>query len=486
MPRKSIYSQAAASTFAPAKRPDLLQEQAVFQFINWLQRFPDPDEVLRKAGLNRSHLRALAFDDEVAQCIDTRREAVVATPWRLEPQQSRFNKWMVAELTPWVETLVRSALNAVLYGYSVTEVVYRSSGGRLGIARLSEKPFEWFEPTPQGDLRYWAEGAGDFVVVDPRKFLLTVRQTEYRQPRGEALFSRLYWPVFFKANGRKFWARFLERHGEPLLLGSVADQQKFLDDLSRLSLAHGLPLQPGDSVQAISSSQAGEFERFEQTMIRAIQKLILGQTLTSEVGSSGSYAAAQVHNSVREGKRNADIRLVTSTVQSLVNTLCQLNGQPAPQFVMADDTGLEPGRAERDATLLPVLRASGITFSRDYFLDRYDLRDTDLADIEAPPAPEPDASGNLATFAAKPAAPFTPKQMVIEDAYAAWTPPAVPISGAALRSAITAATDPHDLEQRLALLLRDTDHRAFQVALERAQFAADVLGYLHAEPGSEP
>ena len=46
---------------------------------------PDPDLMLQKAGIQRQHLRFLELDDEVAQCVETRKDAVIGTPWRLEP-----------------------------------------------------------------------------------------------------------------------------------------------------------------------------------------------------------------------------------------------------------------------------------------------------------------------------------------------------------------------------------------------------------------
>jgi phage gp29-like protein len=55
---------------------------------------------------------------------------------------------------------------------------------------------------------------------------------------------------------------------------------------------------------------------------------------TSDVGSSGSYAAAKVHDQVRQDKKHADMRLIQQTVQQLLDTLCDLNGLPSAEFIM--------------------------------------------------------------------------------------------------------------------------------------------------------
>ena len=124
-----------------------------------------------------------------------------------------------------------------------------------------------------------------------------------------------------------------------------------------------------------TGKEADDFVKAFVAMSKSIQKLILGQTLTSDVGSTGSYAAAKVHQQVQETKRNADIRMVTKAVQSLIVNLCSLNGiTNVPDFVMADDTGLELERAQRDKIHFDL----GMRHTPEYFMDRYDYREGDF------------------------------------------------------------------------------------------------------------
>jgi phage gp29-like protein len=379
----------------------------------------------------------------------------------------------------------------VLYGYSVQECVYTRSSLGIGIESMQAKPIEWFYIRADGKWMYRGS-TGLEVECDPRKYFITRRQPSYRQQYGESLLSRLYWTVFFKGHGRKFWAKFLERFGEPLLIGKVADQAKFIADVAALGLAAGLPVQPNETVESVAVTQAGEFERFDNTLAKSIQKAILGQTLTSDVGSSGSFAAAKVHDSVRQDKRNADIRLVTATVQRLIGTLCDLNGWGAPPtFVMADGTGLEMDRAQRDKVLVD---AGIVKLSKEYILDRYDFEEGDfevVAETATPVAesttdePESDVamSASLVTLA-KRKQQFTPQQQAIEDAAdALMVKVPEPINLDAMLSAVKAATDPTDLAVRLSMLLDQQDPR-FTELLARAQFAAQTLGYVVSEQES--
>ena len=77
---------------------------------------------------------------------------------------------------------------------------------------------------------------------------------------------------------------------------------------------------------------------------------------------------------------------------------------------------------------------------------------------------------------------FTPQQMAVEALADAGLRAAMPlIEPELIQSAIRAASSPEDLEERLAALARDSDPIRFRQLLERALFAADVLGYAHAD-----
>jgi hypothetical protein len=322
------------------------------------------------------------------------------------------------------------------------------------------------------------------VEADPRKFFLTRRQASYQQPYGESLLSKLYWTTFFKSHGRKKWAQLLERYAEPLLVGKVRDQEKFINDVVALGIAAGLPIQPEDDISAIHATQAGEFERFENTLSRSIQKLVLGQTLTSDVDGGGSYAAAKVHDQVRQDKRHADLRLVTPTVQRLIDQLCYFNRFPPVKFIMADDTGLEEARATRDALLV---EKNILKLTKEYILDKYDFEPEhfdipdDRDEAEEPEEPEdldePEEPAPVAMAMPR----YTAEQQHIEDEVdriTAGLP--LPISSEAITKAIAGAKSEADLTTRLALLLDDQNPQ-FAEALARAQFAAQAFGFVTAD-----
>lgn len=495
----------------------LFEEEAIDNLVQLLTRVPDPDEVLRKAGVQRHRLSALLFDDEISQACETRLDALLTVPahiYKAEGEKGVDKSVdLLTLLAPWLETIQSGAWQSRLYGYSVMECVYDNEreDGLIGIKFIGEKPMEWFEPKNDGTLAFFpadGSGGGAGVSVDQEfKFFLTRCKATYRNPYGEALLSRLYWAWYFRSNGWKFWGKFLERFGTPLLVGKSTEPAKMV---AALLMAHSnavVGVGREDSVEAVGvpSGNSGQtFEIFEQAAVRRIQKVVLGQTLSSGTdGGAGSRALGQVHDAVRTDKRDSDITLTVATVQRVIDALCKINGWGKHEIEFADSTGLAKDRSERDKNLYAV----GVRFTPGYITANYDLDTEDFtltsgasqADGGAtPPLPQADAAakqqsaylrvaGRASVSFSKGKRRFSKHQQQVEDlADVVQEPELQPLDPAKVREAVLAATSPEDLSERLfALIGDDVSQPEFQVALEQALFAADVLGYVAAEEQSK-
>lgn len=520
----------------PAARTSLFTEQATDTFLRFMSNMADPDEVLRKAGITRVMLRALTGDDEITAALDTRREALLSTEWRLEAQSDTPEELMAyveEQFTPHAERFLRACMEALPFGYSVQEAIYiRTAEGRVGIAELTEKPFEWFVPRLDGTVLWRSVQRPQGEETDPRKYFLTARGQTYRNPYGEAIFSRLYWPWLFRTAGWKFWVRWLERFGNPFLVGQTGGDAKTMNDaLVQAQNSATISVGMGDKVEMLGAQGGGEqFATFERAVVARYQRSILGQTLTSDAGGSsgksGSYAAAKVHNEVRLDKRNADCRMCMVTGQKLVDVLWTLNAFPGspPRFVIQDSTGLESERAERDALLVSK---TGLKLTPEYFVRVYDFLHEDLNEDamnaatraalsladrrdnlsgDDPGDDDPAVKGDgpndnggpseqgkpkkkpakdfAALFARHP---FTPRQQEIENGIDATLDRIGDALGdAEIKAAIRASTTRDELVANLTALLADAPRSQFREVMERALFAADVLGYIHANERAEP
>lgn len=389
-------------TPTPAQAGQMLTSAlATYDFEYWMRMWPDPDLLIQNSIITRPSLRKLMADDEIYQVVDTRRSALEATPWRLETPDGKSDTpqldFIREQMEHHQEHLIGAAFNSVLYGYAVNELVWGREGSRNVVLESMEKPFEWFAPRPDGTLLFLERGAGQ--EWPPAKYILSRNHATYRNPYGEALLLRCYWPWFFRCQGWSFWLQCLERYGMPFLVAQLENPnlevegtggktmlQYVTEMLDRARRGSALAVDSSTKIDNIESTGKGEhFAIFEERIVARIAKTVLGQTLTSNVSTAGgSRALGEVHDKVREDKRRSDIKIATRSLQSFVTYLWLFNGFSGlpPKVLLQDDVGLESERATRDSTLQPVLEKSGLRFKKDYFIERYDINEDDLEEID--------------------------------------------------------------------------------------------------------
>lgn len=503
MLRKFLQEQAArflqlkSDPSAPKPGAATMSAEAIEKVLDVLAAAEDPDLVLKNAGLKRHDLRRLETDDEIFQALETRREAAVSTPWHLDPFDKPEHEWLWLELNRVLPSALSGFWDAVPYGYSVVETVYTPQSlfdpGKIGIFSSVQKPMEWFIPRYDGTLITQIpdkeKAEGDVVF----KYVLTQRNAQYRNPYGEALLARAYWPWMFRTNGWRFWMTRLNRFADPLLVGNVEDPSAWVAKMKELGYEALVAVGPDEKVTPVVGSSGAEFPQLERAVSGRIQKLILGQTLTSDVGSSGSYAAAKVHNEVRDDKRTSDIKLLASSTQKIINALWLLNGlQEPPTFVMADDSGLETERAERDALLV---QAGIIKLLPKYIVNKYDYEPDEFVMAEdtgpATKGKEPEPVNQsvkdrllLSVSNRKTAQRFTIDQEDVEFlADSALDQAGSPIPPERIRELMEQAADEDTFVDLLIQEALDADPRELEQLIEHSLIAANVLGYVNAKTG---
>jgi len=470
-------------------RGNLYTQEAVTQFLVNFGKQPDTDEVLRKAGITRHKLRVLLDDDEIAQTVETRVDALLATPLRIEPSDTKEAEMLNLVLKEWFHEIASGAINALFFGYSVQEAVYElKPEGYVGLQWIGEKPMQWFEPKNDGRLIYRQDGHNVEREVDQVfKFFLTRRKASFEQPYGKALLATLYWLFFFKQNGFKFWAKFLERFGTPILLGKCKDTET--DDMSRALLnAHAqsvLSIDIEDDVQILSApgtngSAGAAFEAFNDQLIRQIQKVVLGQTLTSGTDGTGSRALGQVHENVRMDKLKSDIRLVTPTLQAVVDALCTLNQWGEYEVMLGEKPKpLNKEQAERDAHL----KNAGANLTPQYFQREYGLQDGDITEVQQLPANTqftalPKAAFNFKASTNK----LSAAQLEVEELTDGQSDLQL-LKSEQVKQLVAESDSPEALAFNLMQLIPGASQSQFTANLDQALYAADVLGYATSSKG---
>ncbi|MCJ8161878.1 phage portal protein family protein [Acinetobacter zhairhuonensis] len=474
----------------------LYSQQAEMAFLNFLTRMPDLDEVLRKAGVPRHRLSVLMYDEEIYQCIEKRQDKLESAPFRLEPSEGLAAQIISSELKKWWSELVLGTQDARWYGYSVLEAVYSKPENPslfiegpnittfIGWQWVGKKPMQWFEPKNDGRLmllQNYNDQRRDIDCNQQFKHFLTQCKPSFENPYGEALFSRLYWLWFFKNGTTKYWAKFVERFGNPILKGKSKNVPAMLKALLNAHASSVLSLNPDEDVDIVSASSNGNggstaFESFDKKIERSIQKLVLGQTLTSGTDGAGSRALGEVHLEVQNNKVDADIRMITSTIQAMIDAICALNNWERHIIVIGDEKSLNASKADRDVKL----KNAGANLTNQYFLREYGLQDGDVADAPQNAVPSqfkalPQRAFSFAASTKK----LSPEQQEVEELTDGQRSIDL-LEQKQVNELIQSSETPEDLAFNLMRLMPGASESQFTANLEMALYAADVLGYVMA------
>lgn len=477
------------------KSAGLMTEVAVEKLAFSMGRAADIDEVLRAAGLSRQKLSVLLADDEISQAMETRLDSVLNAPWRFAEDHGEQTLFLKELLTKWHFEIVSGAWEALPYGYSVMEAVFAFDlQSRITLSEIVVKPLEWFEPKNDGQLIFRKPQSSleiDVFKTYPLKFFLTRRKPTFKQPYGDPLLSKLYWLWFFKTNSTKFWVKLLERFGSPLLVGKVGGDGRNQDDIDAMTTAllnaHAqsvISIDSEDDVNTVGTNFSGAgssaFEAFDKVMTKRIQKVVLGQTMTSENDGGGSKALGVVHNEVRMDKRNSDLRMITPTVQEIIDSICLLNNFEKHTVILGGEQDLNVDVVNRDLKLKDL----GVEFNQQYVMETYGIKAEHFKMNESGVSVNtqfkalPQRAFSFAASTKK----LSPEQQEVEELTDGQRSFEL-LDQKQVNELIQSSESPEDLAFNLMQLIPSASQSQFTANLERALYAADVLGYVSASGG---
>jgi phage gp29-like protein len=289
--------------------------------------------------------------------------------------------------------VIEEMMDAVAFGYSPLEILWTSDKGRWDIADIVGKPPQWFEYNQENRLVF-RTGVVGTEELPVNRFLVVRHRPSYANPYGIKVFSKCYWPVTFKKNGFRWWTVFVEKYGGAFMWGKYPNnasenyKNELLEAL-RAMIGDAVGIAPeGAEITIEALANKGSVNSVHKEYIEAanaeISKAVLGQTLTTEIGAKGSYAAAQAHNLVRGDLAAADRRRISAAFDRLASvwTLYNFGAEVAPpRFEFVKDEDLQEKRACRDR----VLYGAGVRLKKSYITREYEIPEEDFDMAEAAP-----------------------------------------------------------------------------------------------------
>ena len=301
----------------------------------------------------------------------------------------------------------------------------------------------------------------------------------------------MYWLHYFKTNGWRFWSKFLERFGSPILIGkseatSDDDAQDFANAMLAAHNSGIVVIDKAEDVTPVTANSDGEaFVAYNDVTKQGITTYLLGQTLTSGTDGGGTYGQGKIHQEQQEIIFNSDRKHALKAVQQFIDIICLANGYDAPEFKWIAKKVIPVDQLDADKKAYDM----GLRFNKSYFIDELGYEDRHISHVETfGSATTLPISAKANSFASKTWLPFkaadsdsefTDEQMELEAvADDALNASVQPFDTNAVLSAISNTTDADSLREALFNLCGEyLAESEFTQLVNTAIQVADVHGF---------
>lgn len=472
----------------------------------WVDRLavnpPDDSVLLERGGGDYALYREVLRDDHVKAAVEQRRRAVIACPWEVRPGGKRaIDKAAAAFLEENInaigwDSICEKMLMGVFYGFAVGECLWAPDGRywRLDQVKVRDRRRFGFDGENRLRLKTMQQPLGE--LMPEKKFWVFVTGADHDDaPYGLGLGHWLYWPVWFKRNGHRFWAVYLERFGTPAAVGkypngtSEAEQRKLLEALRALRRDAAITVPEGILIELLEATRGGtaDYATFVAQMNAAILVATIGQTASTQ-GTPGRLGNDKTQNDVRMDIVRADADLLSASFNAgPARWLTEWNfpgaAVPGVWRIIDEPEDLEL-RARRDKSVFEM----GYKPTLDYIINTYGGEWEPAAPIPAeagqvtPPTPQPPLQGGGAAFAAP--TPDTTDQAALDAALDAIPAENMQAMSEAMLAPILQLLDEvggfEDAIAAIAARYPDMDSARLEDLLARAMFAAELWGHASA------
>lgn len=333
-------------------------------------------------ALNDAHLRS---------ALESRILRIVNQEFIIENEDGSVNEDKTKLINaPWFTDVIRYAMESLFYGYSVIMI---EESQRAEIRKVRSIPREHIIPEKGWIIHNITDTDKGFPYAEFPNHLL------YAQLATDAtgLLETAVPMTILKRHSWGSWDEFEQRFGLPLAIAKIAGNDKtrqrevsnWLKDLGQASSAV-LGLQ--DEIEVIANGQTDSYKVFfEKISIvnSEISKLINGQTMTSDNGSSKSQS--EVHERTQDEITKADKREIIHWLNQVLKPALIYHGYPLSkddEFAIFEKASPE----ERIKIDKDIINA-GYRLTDDYMERTYNVEIDKTFKKEEPPTPEPPKEG---------------------------------------------------------------------------------------------
>jgi len=347
------------------------------KFTQFTEAMENPNRTLQKTKegmrLGLELFREMESDSQIGSDLQARKLKVRSFAWNVicengNESDIKYAKEIENIIRPIYRTLVKEIQDALVLGFSICELNWEQIEGKIVLPSVLGHDQKKFTFTKEWGLFFLTDENETKPVWEYRVLCATFDMRKGNR-YGRSLLTDAFWPWFFKKHGWLFWSNYLEKFGQPTVVGkypsSVNDKETKDALLSccqaiQNDMAVTIPQEwVIELLEAKRGGAADTYESFVKYCDRCLSKVILLSVLTSNEAQFGTKAHADVHKDLTDQAVEDDALWIADEISNqVVFPLVQWNTNSTAQYRFkiqyeTEDTGKES--AERDQILTNIL-----------------------------------------------------------------------------------------------------------------------------------
>ncbi|EOY2886849.1 DUF935 family protein [Campylobacter jejuni] len=314
--------------------------------------------------ISENDQRMIFKDLSFTQAHQSRRSVILAKELQIVCENEKIKESFEYLFNP---DLIGQILETYLYGLNVFEVNYKLKDG-FYYPILKQRDFRNFGFNENDELVY--NGNGCEEIVEDKKAIYGLFGSNFLFKNGDALLTKLYFPVKLKNASLKFWMEFLERFGSPWAVAKTdSDPDALASEIHQMLNGDSAVIDKEEELDLIQPKAKANYNEIIDYLDNQIRSVVLGANLSSQV-SGGSLAAAESHNQIRKDLAAQDGQIVLFILNRAIKFFKEINNFKDELYVQFfSEAEPKSELCERDLKLFHM----GFNFDEEYIKSTYNV-----------------------------------------------------------------------------------------------------------------
>ncbi|HEB0050079.1 TPA: DUF935 family protein [Campylobacter jejuni] len=314
--------------------------------------------------ISENDQRMIFKDLSFTQAHQSRRSVILAKELQIVCENEKIKESFEYLFNP---DLIGQILETYLYGLNVFEVNYKLKDG-FYYPILKQRDFRNFGFNENDELIY--NGNGFDEIIEDKKAIYGLFGSNFLFKNGDALLTKLYFPVKLKNASLKFWMEFLERFGSPWAVAKTdSDPDALASEIHQMLNGDSAVIDKEEELDLIQPKAKANYNEIIDYLDNQIRSVVLGANLSSQV-SGGSLAAAESHNQIRKDLAAQDGQIVLFILNRAIKFFKEINHFKDELYVQFfSEAEPKSELCERDLKLFNM----GFNFDEEYIKSTYNV-----------------------------------------------------------------------------------------------------------------